>query len=76
MDDITKTLFRGLEFTIGREYQIFIRNHESQTIKIRFKSFYGYRRAELHKLNAHILKQLRNPKLKHVKRERYKIQLF
>ncbi|MFM9986993.1 hypothetical protein, partial [Flavobacterium sp.] len=32
---------RGFEFTIGREYQIFIKNQENKIIKINFKSFYG-----------------------------------
>lgn len=49
---------RGIEFTIGREYQILIRNHENKIIKISFKSYYGYKKTELHKLYAHILKEI------------------
>jgi hypothetical protein len=32
---------QGAKFTIGRDYQIFIRNKENKIIKINFKSFYG-----------------------------------
>ncbi|TGD57179.1 hypothetical protein [Flavobacterium humi] len=32
---------RGYKFTIGRDYQIFIRNQKGKTLKISLKSFYG-----------------------------------
>ncbi|TKC08282.1 hypothetical protein FA048_14090 [Pedobacter polaris] len=37
---------RGFEFTVGREYQIFIRNNEGKILKINFKSFYGRKKQE------------------------------
>jgi len=46
---------KGLEFTIGREYVIFIRNSSDQTMKISFKTFYGIRKKEYHKLSNDIL---------------------
>lgn len=49
---------KGFEFTIVREYQIFIRNTDSKALKINFKSFYGIMKNELNKLYADILKAL------------------
>jgi len=51
---------RGFEFTIGREYQIFIRNQDNRVLKINFKSLYGHRRKEYHKLYAQIIDSLWN----------------
>lgn len=49
---------RGFEFTIGREFQIFVRNFDKQVVKINFRSLYGIRRNELHKLYSDIIKAL------------------
>lgn len=49
---------KGLEFTIGREYVIFIGSLSGQTIKISFKTFYGIRKKEYHKLSNDILAAL------------------
>ena len=49
---------QGYRFTIGREYQIFIHNQDNKTLKINFKSFYGIKKAELHKLYGEIIKAL------------------
>ncbi|MEO8516058.1 MAG: hypothetical protein ABI426_04900 [Flavobacterium sp.] len=49
---------RGAEFTIGREYQIFIRNHEDKVLKINFKSFYGFNKNVNHKKYNDILNAL------------------
>src|SRR5471030_1357608 len=46
---------KGFEFTIGREYVVFIRSSFDQTIKISFKTFYGVRKKEYHKLSNDIL---------------------
>lgn len=35
---------RGYKFIIGRDYQIFIRNHDNKVLKLNFKSFYGINR--------------------------------
>ncbi len=45
----------GIEFTIGREYQIFIRNQENQVLKLNFKSFYGFKKKEYHRNYIKIL---------------------
>lgn len=49
---------RGFEFTIGREYQIFIRNPDNKVLKINFKSFYGIKKNAHHKLYAEIISAL------------------
>ena len=49
---------RGFEFTIGREYVILIRDSSGRTMKISFKSFYGRRKKEYHKLSNDILTTL------------------
>jgi len=46
---------KGFEFTIGREYVVFIRSSFDRTIKISFKTFYGVRKKEYHKLSNDIL---------------------
>ena len=38
---------RGFEFTVGREYQIFIQNRNKEIIKIHFKGFYGINKKKL-----------------------------
>ncbi len=45
----------GYKFTIGREYQIFIRDSAGQILKIHFKSFYGIKKIECHNLYSKIL---------------------
>lgn len=62
-DEITEFRYginwiRGFEFTIGREYQIFLRNKSNKVFKINFKSFYGVRKNELHKLYCDIFDAL------------------
>jgi uncharacterized protein (DUF433 family) len=37
----------GLEFTIGRDHQVFIKSKTEQIIKISFKTFYGINKNEL-----------------------------
>lgn len=49
---------KGIEFTIGREYQIFIRNRDNNILKINFKSLYGFKKNELHKNYVSILNLL------------------
>jgi hypothetical protein len=49
---------KGFEITIGREYAVFIRNSSGQTLKIGFKTFYGARKKEYHKLSNDILNAL------------------
>lgn len=51
---------RGFEFTIGREYQIFLQDVNGNTMKINFRSLYGYNRKQLTKLYSQILDQLWN----------------
>lgn len=50
----------SFEFTYGREYQIFVRNKENKIIKISFKSYFGRKKNELHKLYSEILSELWN----------------
>ena len=50
--------FHGLKFTIGREYQIYIRNREDQVIKINFSTFYGIKKQEYHKKSLAIINKL------------------
>ena len=49
---------KGLEFTIGREFLIFIRNSSSEILKINFRAFYNIRREESYKLSDDILRAL------------------
>ncbi|WP_395077814.1 hypothetical protein [Flavobacterium sp.] len=49
---------RGAKFTIGRDYQIFIRNNENKIIKINFKSFYGINKSLHFKNYSGILNSL------------------
>ncbi len=49
---------RGYAFTIGREYQIFIKDWMDRVIKISFKSIYGYRKNELHERYSKIIRAL------------------
>lgn len=48
----------GFKFTIGREYQIFLKDDENQVLKIHFKSFYGIKKSDCHKLYSDILGNL------------------
>lgn len=51
---------KGFEFTVGREYLIFIRSSSGQVLNIGLKTFYGARKKEYHKLSNDILKALWN----------------
>jgi hypothetical protein len=46
------------ELTYGREYQIFVRNKNNETIKISFKSYFGRKKNILHRLYINILDEL------------------
>lgn len=48
----------GLKFTIGRDYQIFIRDKKNQVLKISFKTFYGINKKVLSKKFNDILDKL------------------
>jgi hypothetical protein len=39
---------RGFEFTVGREYVIYVKNSSNEELKINFKSFYGAKKKELY----------------------------
>lgn len=45
-------------FVFGREYIISIRNHDNQVIKINFKTYFGRKKDEYHKLCNEILSSL------------------
>lgn len=49
---------KGYQFIIGREYQIYIRDHNNEVIKIYFKTFYGYKKKELNQKYNHIINGL------------------
>jgi len=49
---------KGLEFYIGREYQIFIRNKENKELKVFFKLFYARKLNEKHQLYCDIVDEL------------------
>jgi hypothetical protein len=49
---------RGLEFYIGREYQVFIRNKNNEEIGIHFKTMYGFKRKQLHHQYGQIIEAL------------------
>jgi len=49
---------KGLEFYIGREYQIFIRNKDNKELKIFFKLFYARKLNEKHQLYCNIIDEL------------------
>jgi len=51
---------KGLEFYIGREYQIFIKNNFNKELKINFKLFYGRKLNEKHQLYCDIIDELWN----------------
>jgi hypothetical protein len=38
---------RGFYFYVGRQYQIFVRTHEGEELKIDFLTYYGFRKKEL-----------------------------
>lgn len=46
------------KFVFGREYVISIRNHDNQVIKINFKTYFGRKKKEYHKLCNEILVSL------------------
>jgi len=45
----------GMYFTIGREYEIYIRNAQGKVIKISFKSLYGINKNKFYKVYTDIL---------------------
>lgn len=45
---------RGLEFTIGREYQIYLKDHNNKVLKLKFRTYYGYKKEKLHQTYASI----------------------
>jgi len=49
---------RGYKFTIGRKYQLFIKNGDGETIKISFGSYYGINKIPLFNQYIEILNQL------------------
>lgn len=49
---------KGIEFTIGREYQIFIKNKNEDILPIKFKTYYGYKNKELTKTYLNILDKI------------------
>lgn len=49
---------RGFEFTVGRKYQLFIKNGDGDTIKISFGSYYGINKIPLFNQYIEILNQL------------------
>jgi len=49
---------KGLEFYIGREYLIFIKDHFGKELKINFKLFYGRKLQQKHKLYNDIINEL------------------
>lgn len=51
---------KGLEFYIGREYQIFIKTNSGKELKIFFKLFYRRRLNEKHQLFSDIVNELWN----------------
>ncbi len=61
----------GYQFTIGREHVIFIRNSSGKELKISFKTFYGSRKREYHKLSNNILDTLWDFFFSPIANERY-----
>lgn len=51
---------KGLEFYIGREYQIFIKTHSGNELKINFKLFYRRKLNKKHLLYCNIVDELWN----------------
>ena len=49
---------RGFEFTIGREYQIFIQDRNDKVLKIAFKTFYGLNNKALSETYSQILNKI------------------
>jgi hypothetical protein len=49
---------RGFEFTVGRKYQLLIRNSDGEMIKISFGSYYGINKIALYNQYAEILNQV------------------
>lgn len=48
------------DIVFGREYQLFIRNHNNEVLKINFKSYLGIKKHEYHDLYAKIINNLWN----------------
>jgi len=46
---------KGFEFTVGREYLLYIHSSSNEILKISFKTFYGIKKNECHKLSNDIL---------------------
>ncbi len=49
---------KGLEFYIGREYQIFIKTHSNTELKINFKLFYRRKLNQKHQMYCDIIDEL------------------
>ena len=49
---------KGLQFTIGREYQIIIRTYSNNITPIKFKTFYGYKKQYFSELYENILSSI------------------
>lgn len=49
---------KGIEFTIGREYQIFIESKSKGVLEIKFKTYYSYKNNELFQKYSSILDDL------------------
>ena len=48
----------GAYFTIGRDYQIYIRNDDNKILKINFKSYFGIKKQEAHNIYVKIINAL------------------
>lgn len=48
----------GLKFTIGREYQIFIKDNKDKVLKINFSTFYGINKSRLQETYVQIVGKL------------------
>ena len=49
---------KGLKFYIGRKYQIFVRTHDEQELKIDFSTYYGINNDELSTKFADIINNI------------------
>lgn len=61
----------GYKFTIGREYQIFIRNKSDKELKIFFKLFYRRKLDEKHQLYCDIIDELWDKFIRDITRNYY-----
>jgi hypothetical protein len=49
---------RGFEFTVGRDYQIFLQDKNHKILKIAFKTFYGINKQALSETYSQILRKI------------------